>query len=64
MAHAPGRDELDITDPASIAAALDRHDPEVVVNAAAYTNVDEAETDEAGARAINTDGAESLAAAC
>ncbi|WP_370446359.1 dTDP-4-dehydrorhamnose reductase [Dietzia sp. JS16-p6b] len=64
VAHAPGRDELDITDPASIAAALDRHDPEVVVNAAAYTNVDEAETDEAGARAINTDGAESLAAAC
>ncbi|MFN7245039.1 MAG: SDR family oxidoreductase, partial [Dietzia cercidiphylli] len=41
-----------------------RHDPQVVVNAAAYTNVDGAETDEAAARAVNTDGVGSLAAAC
>lgn len=59
-----GRDELDLTDPASIAAALDRHAPEVVINAAAYTDVDGAESDEAVARAVNTDGVESLAVAC
>lgn len=63
-ADAPGRDELDLTRPASIAAALDRYAPEVVVNAAAYTDVDGAESDEAGAHAINVDGARALAAAC
>lgn len=63
-ADAPGRDELDLTVPPSIAAALDRYAPEVVINAAAYTDVDGAEADEAGARAINTDGVESLAVAC
>ena len=64
VADAPGRDELDLTEPASIEAALDRYEPEVVINAAAYTDVDGAEADESTARAINTDGAESLAVAC
>lgn len=64
VADAPGRDQLDITDPQSIAAALDHFAPEAVINAAAYTDVDGAEADEAGARTINTDGAESLAVAC
>lgn len=64
VADAPGRAALDITDPASIAAALDRFAPEAVINAAAYTDVDGAEADEATARAINTEGAESLAVAC
>lgn len=63
-ADAPGRDELDLTRPASIAAALDRYAPEVVVNAAAYTDVDGAESDEEGAHAINVDGARALAVAC
>lgn len=60
----PGRDEFDITDSRSIATALDRLAPEVVVNAAAYTDVDGAESDEQGAAAINVDGARALAAAC
>lgn len=64
VADAPSRDEFDLTDSASIAAALDRYTPEVVVNAAAYTDVDRAESDEATARAINSDGVESLAVAC
>lgn len=64
VADTPGRDELDLTEPASIAAALDRRAPDVVINAAAYTDVDGAESDEAAARAINTDGVESLAVAC
>ena len=63
-ADAPGRDKLDLTQPASIAASLDHYAPEVVINAAAYTDVDGAESDEAAARAINTDGVESLAVAC
>lgn len=60
----PGRDGFDITDPRSIAAALDSLAPEVVINAAAYTDVDGAEADEAGATAINVDGARALASAC
>ncbi|MBB0991390.1 sugar nucleotide-binding protein, partial [Dietzia sp. SLG510A3-30A2] len=63
-AVAVGRDELDLTDPASIASALDRHAPEVVINAAAYTDVDGAEDDEVTAHAVNADGVESLAVAC
>lgn len=63
-AIALGRGEMDLTQPASIAAALDQHAPRVVINAAAYTDVDGAESDEAAARAVNTEGVESLALAC
>ncbi|KRE61254.1 dTDP-4-dehydrorhamnose reductase [Nostocoides sp. Soil756] len=52
---------LDILDPASCAAAVAGHD--VVVNCAAYTAVDAAETDEARAFAVNAVGAAHLARA-
>jgi len=55
------RAQLDITDPAAVDAAVEGHD--VVVNAAAYTRVDDAESDEAAALAINGTGAGNLAAA-
>lgn len=44
-ALAPGRDELDLTDPQAV-AALDLGEHDVVINAAAMTAVDAAETDE------------------
>lgn len=60
--------ELDITDGQRVAdavAAFARdHDRAVVVNAAAYTAVDAAETDPAGAYAANAVGPAQLAAAC
>jgi dTDP-4-dehydrorhamnose reductase len=56
------RSELDITDAEAVAAAVKDHD--VVVNAAAWTRVDDAETDEAAATAVNGGGAANLAAAC
>ncbi len=56
------RADLDITDPDAVAAAIDGHD--VVINAAAYTKVDDAETDEEQALLINGVGAGNLAAAC
>ncbi|MDX2263831.1 MAG: dTDP-4-dehydrorhamnose reductase [Hyphomicrobiales bacterium] len=59
-----GRPELDLTDADSIARALDRHAPAAVVNAAAYTAVDKAETDEAAAFRLNADGPGRLAALC
>lgn len=58
------RAALDITDPASIAAAMDRVAPDVVVNAAAYTAVDAAEEHEDTAMAINAHGVARLATAC
>nr|CAP11383.1 4-ketoreductase [Streptomyces olivaceus] len=56
------RKELDITDTAAVRAAVAGHD--VVVNAAAWTDVDGAETEEAAATRINGEGPRALAAAC
>ncbi|MGW7304988.1 dTDP-4-dehydrorhamnose reductase [Streptomyces sp. NPDC054835] len=56
------RQELDVTDAAAVRAAVAGHD--VVVNAAAWTDVDGAETEEAAATRINGDGPRALAAAC
>lgn len=58
------RTQLDITDATAVAAAIETHRPDVVVNAAAYTNVDAAEADEPTAHAINADGPAHLARAC
>ena len=55
--------DIDITDAASVAAALAEVRPDVVVNAAAYTAVDAAEADEATALRVNGDGPAVLAAA-
>jgi dTDP-4-dehydrorhamnose reductase len=41
--HAPGRDALDITDPAALATAFAERAYAAVINAAAYTAVDKAE---------------------
>ncbi|MDX3385599.1 dTDP-4-dehydrorhamnose reductase [Streptomyces niveiscabiei] len=59
---APTRTELDITDPAAVRAAVEGHD--VVVNAAAWTDVDGAETDEAAATRVNGEAVRVLAEAC
>jgi dTDP-4-dehydrorhamnose reductase/4-ketoreductase len=55
---------LDITDPEAVDLALAAHHPEVVVNCAAYTAVDDAETDEKQALRVNGDGPRLLARAC
>jgi dTDP-4-dehydrorhamnose reductase len=59
---AAGRAELDITDPAAVAVAVAGHD--VVVNAAAWTDVDGAQAHEAAATAVNGDAVAGLARAC
>ena len=58
-----GRPDLDITDPASVMRAIESERPDAVVNAAAYTAVDAAETDEDAAMALNRDGPMHLARA-
>jgi dTDP-4-dehydrorhamnose reductase len=57
------RADLDITDGAAVTRALARSRPDVVVNSAAWTNVDGAEGDEAGALAVNGTGAGNVARA-
>jgi dTDP-4-dehydrorhamnose reductase len=57
------RDELDITDPVSIAATLEKFRPRVVINAVAFTDVDRCETEAAAALRVNGEGVANLAAA-
>ena len=59
-----GQTDLDITHPASIRNALAKHTPDVVVNAAAYTAVDLAESEQNRAFEINGKGVKNLAEAC
>jgi dTDP-4-dehydrorhamnose reductase len=53
--------DLDITDSSAVRNALDG--AEIVVNCAAYTNVDGAESDPATAHAVNAEGARNVAEA-
>jgi dTDP-4-dehydrorhamnose reductase len=59
-----GRPELDLTQKASIHAVFEDVRPDICINTAAYTAVDKAESDAAGAFAVNRDGVASLAEAC
>ena len=58
-----GRPELDIEQGGTLARIVAAAKPDVVVNAAAYTAVDRAETDEDRAFAVNVTGAGNLAKA-
>jgi dTDP-4-dehydrorhamnose reductase len=58
------RQDLDITDERAVRAAVHDARPDVVVNCAAFTAVDLAESCEPQALAVNGDGAAHLAAAC
>ncbi|MCR6629394.1 MAG: dTDP-4-dehydrorhamnose reductase [Magnetospirillum sp.] len=61
---APGRDQLDLAAPQDLAAALDRCAPDVLVNCAAYTAVDKAESDTDAAMAVNAAAPEAMARWC
>jgi dTDP-4-dehydrorhamnose reductase len=58
-----GRPELDLAEPETIEPALRAASPDVVVNAAAYTAVDQAESEPEIAAKINEAGARAVAAA-
>ncbi|MCK0207312.1 dTDP-4-dehydrorhamnose reductase [Starkeya koreensis] len=55
---------LDITDPEALGAALAAHRPDVVINAAAYTAVDRAESEPEAANLINAEAPGLIAQAC
>ncbi|MBU1303844.1 MAG: sugar nucleotide-binding protein, partial [Gammaproteobacteria bacterium] len=57
------RQALDITSAEQVREAIERHEPALIINAAAYTNLDHAEAEVAQAQAVNRDGVANLAAA-
>ncbi|MGJ8682136.1 dTDP-4-dehydrorhamnose reductase [Paraglaciecola sp.] len=56
--------DLDITNQELVSNVLAQHKPNIVINAAAYTAVDKAETDQDKAYSVNHDGVRFLALAC
>jgi dTDP-4-dehydrorhamnose reductase len=58
------RRQLDLTSAASIAAALTRHEPWAVINAAGWVRVEDAEVRSAECMLVNAVGATDLATAC
>lgn len=62
--HGLDVDDVDITDPASIRAAVAPLAPRVIINAAAYTDVDGCESHVEQAQAVNAEGPGHLAAVC
>lgn len=59
---APTRQELDLADEQSVARWLEQHQPELIINAAAYTAVDKAEEEPGLARRLNAELPAQLAA--
>lgn len=59
-----GRDEADLANPEALPDVVAKYAPTAVINAAAYTAVDAAETDEAAANVINADAPGVLAGFC
>ena len=58
------REEANLTDPQACADAIRHHEPIAVINAAAYTAVDQAEDEEVAATVINGDAPRAMAEAC
>lgn len=61
---AAGRAELDITQTQNVEDYITQYQPDIVINAAAFTAVDKAESERDLAFAINRDGAKNIASAC
>lgn len=59
-----GRPEIDVTEVASVRQTLADVCPDILINTAAYTAVDRAESEKNIAFVVNRDGAAHLAAAC
>ena len=58
---APDRNELDLREPEKIREVMRNAKPRLIINAAAYTAVDAAETDEANASTVNAEAPRLLA---
>jgi dTDP-4-dehydrorhamnose reductase len=59
--HAYGSDELDITDNKNLETVIGKVQPDIIINTAAYTKVDQAESEPDRALAVNERGVGNLA---
>jgi dTDP-4-dehydrorhamnose reductase len=64
VSFAPSKTDLDITNRAEVRRVVEDLNPDVVINTAAFTNVDGAESEEELATLINGFGAKNLAEVC
>lgn len=62
--HAPPTAQVDVRDSATLLASIDAIRPDYVINCAAYTAVDRAESERDLAFLVNADGARHVAEAC
>lgn len=60
LVHCP-RSELDVTSPENCQQIVSKHNPDWIINAAAYTAVDKAESDQESAYSVNKQGVANLA---
>ncbi len=58
------KEEIDIVSPHECQNAISETAPDIVINAAAYTNVDDCETDREGCFAVNAEAVKNIAEAC
>jgi dTDP-4-dehydrorhamnose reductase len=58
--HAPPSSELDVTSPATINAVLDRTSPDIIVHAAAFTDVAGAEAQRQACWRVNVEGTRNI----
>ena len=56
--------ELDITDFAQVTSTIERYQPDAIINTAAYTAVDKAESDEEHVFLVNAEGIKNIALTC
>jgi len=59
-----GREQADLSRPDTMRRAIEAFEPDIVINAAAYTAVDQAESEPEAARAVNADAPGVMAQAC
>jgi dTDP-4-dehydrorhamnose reductase len=59
-----GRGHVDLTEPGKVAREIIQRKPDIVINAAAYTKVDQAESDETTAKLVNASAPALMAEAC
>ena len=62
--YAPSREVLDICDTANVERYISEHNTSLVINCAAYTDVEGAERDEQGAYLVNSEAVAALADVC
>lgn len=60
----PAEGEANILNTEALAQLFEKHQPQYIINCAAYTAVDKAEDEAEAARKVNRDGAENLAKLC